>query len=133
MLFIFYMSSRVAQDSAAMSSGLIEKLMRIFGYEFSSFVVRKTAHMLEFAGLAALFFNAVYATWGAKFTPIIAFSLTVLYAVSDEIHQIFVEGRACQLRDIFIDGTGALIGVLVSFIILKAIERGRKNGNIKGV
>lgn len=129
--FIFYMSSRAADESSAMSDSVIQKIFDLIGVEFSSFAIRKAAHMCEFAGLSALIFNAVYATWELKLTPLIAFSATVLYAVSDEIHQIFVEGRACQLRDVLIDSTGALIGITASFIILKIIERGRNNGNIK--
>lgn len=126
---IFYMSSRVAEESQAMSDSVLQKIFDFIGVEFSSFIIRKTAHMCEFAGLAALIFNAVYATWELKITPIIAFFGTVLYALSDEIHQIFVEGRACQLRDILIDSMGALIGITVSFIILKIIERKKNNGN----
>jgi VanZ family protein len=55
------------------------------------------------------------------------------YAITDEIHQIFVPDRAFQLSDILVDSTGALIGVIASFIMLKIIlyigKRRTKNGN----
>lgn len=34
----------------------------------------------------------------------------MLYAVSDELHQWFVEGRSCELRDVGIDTTGVILG-----------------------
>lgn len=89
--------------------------------------------MLEFMGLSLLIFNAVYSTWEHKLTPVIAFTGTAFYAITDEIHQLFVPGRAFQLIDILVDSAGALIGVIASLIILKLIlfikKRGNKNGN----
>ena len=134
---IFYMSSRPATESQAMSDGLLKKIMDLFHIEISSFIIRKGAHLTEFLGLALLLFNSIYATSETKFTPYIAWGVTFLYAVSDEIHQIFVDGRACQFRDMAIDGTGALIGVLIGFIILiiykKIKKRGNENGDIKSI
>lgn len=134
---IFWMSSRVASESQAMSDSLLQKILENLGLEFTGFFIRKSAHALEFMGLSMLLFNAVYATFKTKLSPIIAFFATALYAVSDEIHQIFVEGRACQLRDMLIDSCGALAGVAVSLIILKIItiivERRKRNGNTQTV
>ena len=59
-------------------------------------VLRTLAHMLEFMGLSVLLFNATYATWEKKITPIIAFTGTVLYAITDEIHQIFQYDQNCD-------------------------------------
>lgn len=133
---IFWLSSRTATDSSEMSSSLIDRILTIFGIKFSSFFIRKTAHFLEFTGLAVLTFNAYYATFRRAATPV-SFIITVLYAVSDEVHQIFVEGRACQLRDVLIDSGGALLGIIISLILLKiiksVIERRNKNGSIKTV
>ena len=36
----------------------------------------------------------------------------MLYSISDEIHQIFVPGRSCELLDVFIDTCGSLIGII---------------------
>ena len=134
---IFYMSSQPANESQAMSDGLLQKIMDLFHIEISSFIIRKAAHMTEFLGLALLLFNSIYATSETKFTPYIAWGVTFLYAISDEVHQIFVECRACQFRDMLIDGTGAILGVLIGLIILiiykKIKERGKKNGDIKSV
>ena len=42
----------------------------------------------------------------------IALGLAALYAISDEVHQHFVEGRHAAALDVLIDATGALVGVL---------------------
>ena len=101
-------------------------------------LLRSIAHCLEFMGLSVLLFNAVYVSWFLKATPIIAFFGTVIYAITDEIHQIFVPDRAFQISDILVDSTGALIGVIASFVILKFIlyiikKRGNKNGSIETI
>ncbi len=134
MITIFLLSSQPAGVSQGMSDSLIRKIFDLLGIEFSSFLIRKLAHMAEFAGLSLLTFNAVYAVKEAKITPVVAFGITVVYAISDEIHQLFVDGRACQLRDVFIDSCGTAVGVIAALIILKIYKiiiykRGNKNGS----
>lgn len=133
MCIIFYMSSQPADESGEMSNSVISFLLNTFHINASSFLVRKAAHMLEFMGLALLIFNAVYSTFKAKYTWIFAWGGATLYAVTDEIHQLFVDGRACQFRDMLIDSSGALLGVITGIIILKIInifmKRGKDNGD----
>jgi VanZ family protein len=69
-------------------------------------VLRKLAHMAEYAVLGALLQRA---TGRAG----IALALGVAYAVSDEIHQTFVPGRAGAPLDVAIDTAGVLLGVLL--------------------
>lgn len=130
---IFALSAQVADDSQELSDSFIRKIFETFGIVIESDLIRTIAHCLEFMGLSVLLFNAVYVTWFLKLTPIIAFLGTTFYATTDEIHQIFVPGRAFQISDILVDSTGALIGVTASFVILKIIlsikKRGNKNGN----
>jgi VanZ family protein len=68
------------------------------------YVLRKGAHLTEFAILAVLLVRATgsYA-W--------ALVLTVAYAASDEVHQLFVRGRHGSPIDVGIDTVGALIGL----------------------
>ncbi|MFQ8632799.1 MAG: VanZ family protein, partial [Intestinibacter bartlettii] len=60
---------------------------------------------------------------------------SVLYAISDEIHQYFVPGRACQFRDVMIDSCGALFGIAVIVILKKMVNKikniynNKKQGN----
>lgn len=132
---IFSLSAQTGEESSELSDSFVRKILEMLGLTVDESFMRSLAHCLEFMGLSVLIFNAVYATFETKITSVIAFFGTVLYAITDEIHQIFVPDRAFQLSDILIDSTGALIGAVASLIILKIIllikERGNKNGSIK--
>jgi VanZ family protein len=69
-------------------------------------VLRKLAHVAEYAVLGALLARAVGAAW-------VAFALGVLYAASDEVHQSFVAGRAGRPLDVAIDAVGVGLGIVV--------------------
>lgn len=122
MATIFWLSSRTAEQSSQQSSLVLDRLIAIFGDNiFTDFIVRKAAHCLEFTGLSLLFNISLYQSTG-KPKYIIATALTSLYAVTDEIHQLFVEGRSCQLSDWGIDTMGAVLGTL-GFIVLFVTAR----------
>ncbi len=67
--------------------------------------LRKLAHLTEYAILGALLLRATRRPW-------LALGLAALYAVSDEVHQHFVEGRHGAPLDVAIDTVGALAGIL---------------------
>jgi VanZ family protein len=68
-------------------------------------LLRKLAHVTEYAILGALLLRATR-------RPVLAVGLAALYAVSDEVHQHFVEGRHAAVLDVLIDTAGAVAGVL---------------------
>jgi VanZ family protein len=68
------------------------------------YVLRKGAHMTEYAVLACLLVRAL-GSFGW------AFALAVPYAATHEFHQTFVRGRHGTPVDVAIDGVGALIGL----------------------
>jgi VanZ family protein len=68
------------------------------------YVVRKLAHLTEYAVLGALLMRAA-----RRELP--AFLLGVAYAVSDEVHQHFVPGRHATPVDVAIDAVGVAVGV----------------------
>ena len=41
----------------------------------------------------------------------------IIYAITDEIHQIFVSGRSGEIRDIIVDTCGSTVGILLNIII----------------
>jgi VanZ family protein len=69
-------------------------------------ILRKGAHMTEYAILGALLLRAL----GSESA---AFLAAVGYAVTDEFHQHFVAGRHASPVDVTIDAVGVLIGVLL--------------------
>ena len=74
------------------------------------FLLRKIAHMVEFAILTLLLYRAIK-NEGHKINKAIIYSLIIafFYAFSDEFHQLFVRGRHGSLKDVGIDSIGILI------------------------
>ena len=75
------------------------------------FILRKLAHMTEYALLTML--------WAWALRPLTRHSvpaaavIALLYAVTDEFHQSFVEGRSGTMTDVTIDAIGVVIGLAV--------------------
>ncbi len=124
---IFYLSGENASESSARSGGVLSMLLERFGLELSSHFIRKTAHALEYCGLALLLFNAYLQTFRAP-QPLLAFLSAALYACTDEIHQYFIAGRACLLRDVGVDALGAAAGVLCAAILFGLYRILKKRG-----
>lgn len=65
---------------------------------------------------------------------LLALLICILYAISDEIHQIFVPGRSGEIRDVVIDSSGSSTGILVYSIVSQIIERmNRKALKMSGI
>jgi VanZ family protein len=68
-------------------------------------VLRKIAHLTEYAILGALLLRALQ-------RELPAFGVAVAYAVTDEVHQHFVAGRHASPVDVAIDAAGIAVGIL---------------------
>ena len=135
--FIFNLSAQDAEESKELSDSLVSKIFQWLQVYIDGEMIRKFAHMLEFTALSFSLYNGIFVTWELKNVPLISLVLTVICAVGDELHQIFVPGRAFQFSDILVDSIGAVIGVVVYLLMYKIYltikERGNKNGSIKTV
>ena len=76
----------------------------------------KSLHGLAYLGLAIVVVRAVVGglprridVWGAT----IAMVITVAYAATDEVHQMFVPGRSAEMYDLLADAGGAIVGTVV--------------------
>lgn len=137
MLLIFIFSSREAEESSVQSlkaSYYIAGMESFFlGLKLTEgqmiavavaieWIVRKTAHVTEYAILAAAVWFALYFWTNNK--SVLYFSTVVFcifYAVTDEIHQLFVKGRSGQFEDVLIDAVGVIIvtGVFIYCELIK--------------
>lgn len=131
MILIFYFSSQKAESSSETSGGFAELLAKILHSDFENlsekvkneilndcqFIVRKTAHFSVYAFLGILTFIACKISDFKRYRLISAI-ICLVYAVSDEIHQYFVEGRSCEFRDVLIDFLGAISGIIGISILL---------------
>ena len=138
MTFIFYQSSLPAILSSEMSGHLERIVAWILGKpsESVTFAVRKAAHVTEFTALGISLYYTVcdFLEWKyGKLNPsapknyrtsqsvisermrriILPWVIGTVYAVSDEVHQLFVEGRSCEVRDMLLDSAGVAAGVLL--------------------
>jgi len=80
---------------------------------WANFFVFKSLHVIEYAALFGLLLRAI--AGGKKPTHtqyLYAFIFSVLYAISDELHQTFVPTREGTLRDVLIDTTGITLAYL---------------------
>src|SRR5438093_9356867 len=84
-------------------------------------VLRKGAHLTEYAILGALLLRAV-----GREVP--AFLLGVAYAVTDEIHQHFVRGRHASPFDVAFDAAGVALGLLVALSVQSRRARTKEPG-----
>lgn len=82
-------------------------------------ILRKIAHITEYGILAFLVWRAIFHSIKINLTKVYAWSgaLSLLYAISDEIHQSFVPTRNGSIFDILIDGVG--IALMLCFLIVR--------------
>lgn len=125
MLVIFLLSSEPAGVSSGRSdlvvSAISGSLHLALSQEVMTFLVRKSAHIVAYFVLGILIFNIVkdFRLNRAKLAIAISTAVAFLYAVSDEFHQLFVQGRSCELRDVMIDTVAATIGICLYYLICR--------------
>lgn len=143
-VLIFALSAQPAAQSSGLSGRIVIAIRDLSGGALPvgidavlETVVRKGAHMFEYAVLGALLVWA-WRAWPARVsrsgggetvgtggpvgvpagvstgTVVWPFLLAVAHAVSDEVHQLFVQGRSGQLSDVLVDATGAALGVALA-------------------
>lgn len=143
MILIFLFSNQNGNESSALSNGFINntiiKVYEVFHPLASeeeklevvrewSYPIRKLAHFTVYLVLGILaFLNLKEYTLIGKKEICLLLVFCFLYAISDEIHQRFVPGRSCELKDVFIDTCGSLIGISIAYFVGKIhTKRGLK-------
>ncbi len=114
------------------SSRIIEPIMRwLFPHitnaalDWTILIVRKGAHLTEFAIMGLLLLRALRSQSGGSIKlwqwrqACLALLLVVLYAATDEFHQMFVPNRQASVIDVLIDSTGAAIGLILAWAYSK--------------
>ena len=149
MALIFFFSAESGEDSGSRSAGVTDTILKITCPDFDSLsqdeqqsvtqrvhhLVRKTAHFLEYAALG--FLAACLLLWLKHFSVckihpwqawVFPVALGLLYAVSDEVHQIFSH-RGARVTDVLIDFAGAVFGVCMAHVaawLLRLIRTAKK-------
>lgn len=103
-------------------------------YENLHVLIRKGAHVTEYAILGVLIFLllSTFATL-AKRGIVITIIICSLYAVIDEWHQSFVGGRGPSIRDVAIDAFGACIGIVICLLMRRLFHSGKARRQNEGM
>lgn len=126
-VMIFCFSAQPGDDSAQLSNRFVEVFLqirtglRLFPrmseaevVALFSILVRKSAHVTEYL-LLCIALNTSFCVSGIKngIRILFSFLLTFGYACTDEVHQLFVPGRAGLFTDVLIDSSGAFVLSLI--------------------
>ena len=135
---IWCFSAQNADISGSLSDRLLWRLMYLLSPAFSagdlqvqntavellSFVERKAAHMFLYFILVILLWLAIAPlVHGRRRQMAAPAALCAILASLDECHQLLVPGRSGQVRDVFIDLTGAVIALALSELLLWIVRR----------
>lgn len=138
MLLIYNLSAQPAELSDQLSKGVTERVVETIQktspdstMDFGTLhhQIRKNAHFFAYLTLGILVIHAISRirrTGGKAEALGISLLICILYAISDEIHQIFVPGRSGQASDVAIDSSGALVGIMVYVSLCRLFWKKRR-------
>ncbi len=131
-VMIFCFSAQNGEQSILTSTGITAFVMRLVTPGFDSMseaeqmaiigqashFVRKAAHFTEFAMLGASL-RLLFHVLSLRRPVLFAWAAGALYACTDEVHQMFVDGRGAMWQDVCIDSAGVLAAVLLATLWLQ--------------
>ena len=88
----------------------------------NEFIIRKLTHAVEYTVLTLLFFRALYNSIKKpsistinfkKYCFVLSFIIVLLFSISDEFHQTFIQGRYGSPYDVMIDSIGMMFAGLI--------------------
>lgn len=124
---IFWFSSKPALESSSMSNNIIDntiiKICQIVNDDLNdkqianirkivSRPVRKLGHFTVYFILGLLVVSMLK-SYGIKNIIIVASIICFIYAFSDEIHQLFVDGRSCEMLDVILDTFSSMFSMML--------------------
>ena len=88
-----------------------------------NYSIRKSAHVFEYFVLGVLALN-VFDAFNVKRKVLFAIMLCILYASSDEFHQLFT-GRTASVTDVLLDSAASIVGIYLLNLIFSRRKKGR--------
>ncbi len=130
--YIFFLSSQSGKESNELSykfmiqlkdyiesaKWITPSIKEIF-FSSPGMVTRKLAHIAIYFILGLGVYLILPIKWAIKNRILIGITICILYAITDEIHQMFIPNRSAQILDIIIDSIGGIIGISVGVVINK--------------
>ncbi|MDD3392086.1 MAG: VanZ family protein [Bacilli bacterium] len=130
MLLIFIFSQQKADESLTLSDNVVKDTVNTVTnhslsndevnniVENTTVIVRKTAHFTLYLIFGILVAN-LFTNYKIKEIILISLLSCIIYAISDELHQLLVIGRTGRVLDVLIDSLGSLTGILIYLKIRK--------------
>ncbi len=140
MVMIFFFSTEDADQSNETSGWVTDVVLSVIApnwaqrpvseqeqlFQTAQTVIRKCAHFSEYM-LLGLTLRFCLESWlitdKRRRKNLMAISGAVVYACTDEFHQLLVDGRSGQILDVVIDSGGAVLGTVLAGFILYMIEK----------
>ncbi|HLS36244.1 MAG TPA: VanZ family protein [Bacillota bacterium] len=133
---IFYLSHQPGEASSELSSGIVKFVVEVLSFAIPKglieiktlhLFVRKFAHFFAYFLLGVFILHAVLIDRSMTFrTALFVYLFTILYAISDEVHQLFIPGRSGEVRDVIIDSFGSATGISLYSFGRKVWQRKRR-------
>ena len=119
----------VSSQESGFLLATVQGVMESLGWEFlwlTEHIIRKTAHFAEYAVLGGLTARAA----GIPGTERLKDALMLIFIVPfvDETIQLFVAGRSGQISDVWLDMSGAAVGMMITAGVLSYAARRKKRG-----
>lgn len=119
MTIIFLFSNQNGTTSTDVSNGVLTFVLRIMPIDIGPYLLRKVAHFLEYMILGILILLLIR-EYKKITTREIVFGILfcILYACSDEFHQMFISGRSPGVFDVMIDTFGSMSGIFLLYFLI---------------
>ncbi len=121
-LVIFYLSSEGSDASSGRSDVIVQTVqswgVSTAGTDFTTFLVRKSAHIIAYFIFGGLAYNVIrHYKLPVRRALVTSGAIVLVYAASDEFHQLFVPGRSGEVRDVLIDTTAGVLGTISVYLL----------------
>lgn len=138
MVLIFLFSTEPAERSDRTSGQLSMTVITVIHPDYETYeparkemlyadvqhYVRKAAHFTEYMILGGLLRLCLESWFGKKgFLTPASWGGGTLYACTDELHQLIIDGRSGQITDVLLDSCGVLAGIVLILLIRRAFQR----------
>lgn len=131
---IFYMSAKTGDESSVDSGWAAQILNSVAEFltgredaEIPVLLIRKAAHYTEYFILGILLYMSFYNYKKPEAKILEPAAAGIFYAITDEVHQYFVPGRAMQAFDVAIDALGVLSSISLLFCISRIRAAAQKS------
>ena len=146
MILIFLLSSQTSSETASLSGRFVRRLAELLIPGFSGFtpavqlamvpdfqyIIRKMAHIFLYMVLGGLCMMSMFQyPMRMKIQAIIATSIGIVYAATDELHQFYVDGRGAKVMDVALDAVGVFVGVALVLVIYRILRNRKATRHVK--